>query len=101
MSIETLSQGGSTLFCGDGFYFHSSVLCVCIGFFSVCACDSLCFSLSHLFSSFPQPPSVSLRLTVSSLTLWPLCETGDDLVFGDVVHANDLSVKAAYSNMTA
>lgn len=60
------------------------------------------------FSSPPLPftPLCSflwlpLCLSVSSLTLWPLCKTGDDLVFGDVVHANDLSVKAAYSNMTA
>ncbi len=58
-------------------------------------------SLFLTFTPFSFPPSVSQCLSVSSLTLWPLCKTGDDLVFGDVVHANDPSVKAAYSNMTA
>lgn len=47
------------------------------------------------------PPSVSPCLTVSTLMVGPLWKTGDSLVFGDGVHANDLSVKAAYSNMTA
>ncbi|KAJ4933875.1 hypothetical protein JOQ06_006684, partial [Pogonophryne albipinna] len=27
---------------------------------------------------------VAVCLDVSRLTLWPLCKTGDDLVFGDV-----------------
>ena len=91
-------------------YNHSSVLCSCIWVFLLCLCvwDSLSvlFFLSPLFSlspfpPFSLPPSVSLCLAVSSLTLWPLCKTGDNLVFGYVVHANDLSVKTAYSNMTA
>lgn len=73
---------------------HSSVQCWCIGFFcSVCVFVSfISLSPSTLFSA-------SLR--VSATHVMASVQKQDDLVFGDVVHANDLSVKAAYSNMTA
>lgn len=114
MHRDILARGGYIVFVEMIFIFqpdnHSSVLCFCVGFFSVvfvCVCVyTSCFSFLALTSPpppppFSLPPSVSQCLSVSSVTVWPLCKTGDDLVFGDVVHANDLSVKAAYSNMTA
>lgn len=65
---ETLSQGGATLFCWDDFYFHSSVLCLCIGFFRSVLC--IWFSLFLAFLLFPSlshlSPLFSASLCVSA-----------------------------------